>query len=123
MSFLCADIKLSHIRSFLAVSQHGSITSAAASLKIAQSAVTRQIKLLEKEVGMPLFARTARGVTLTDAGTVFHKSVRLVPAELDEAVQAARRQSTSLRIGAERTRADQAPGKRAVQPVAPFGES
>ena len=53
-----------HIRAFLAVVEKGGITKAAESLYRAQSAITRSIKSLESELGVPLFAfipRQTRG--------------------------------------------------------------
>jgi DNA-binding transcriptional LysR family regulator len=56
------------LRYFRAVAEHGSVRHAAERLFVAQSAVSRQIALLEEELGVPLFERRARGMALTDAG-------------------------------------------------------
>lgn len=53
---------------FLAIARHGSLRAAAASLGIGAPAVSHQLKMLERELGVPLFARTTRSVELTDAG-------------------------------------------------------
>lgn len=53
---------------FRAVARHGSFTGAAAELGYTQSAVSRQVSVLEAEFGMVLFDRRPRGVELTDAG-------------------------------------------------------
>ncbi|GAA2556235.1 LysR family transcriptional regulator [Winogradskya consettensis] len=53
---------------FRTVARTGSITAAARALGFTQSAVSRQIAVLEGEVGERLFERVARGVVLTDAG-------------------------------------------------------
>jgi LysR family transcriptional regulator, carnitine catabolism transcriptional activator len=53
---------------FLAVAAHGSFTSAAASLHVAQPSLSHAIKSLEREVGAQLFHRLSRGVKLTAAG-------------------------------------------------------
>jgi LysR family transcriptional regulator, carnitine catabolism transcriptional activator len=53
---------------FLAVAAHGSFTSAAADLRVAQPSLSHAIKALEREVGAQLFHRLSRGVTLTAAG-------------------------------------------------------
>ncbi|WP_062228902.1 LysR family transcriptional regulator [Aureimonas frigidaquae] len=58
------------LRHFLAVVRHGSFRGAAEHLNVAPSAVSRQMAELEQELGLPLFERTARGVTLTPAGTL-----------------------------------------------------
>src|ERR1700722_11027563 len=54
---------------FAAVARTGGITKAAESLNTVQSNVTQRIQLLEAELGVPLFHRHSRGVTLTTAGT------------------------------------------------------
>jgi DNA-binding transcriptional LysR family regulator len=59
-----------------AVAQLKSIRRAADALRIAPSAVDRQIVQLERDVGMPLFERTAQGLRLTEAGTELVASVR-----------------------------------------------
>jgi LysR family transcriptional regulator, carnitine catabolism transcriptional activator len=53
---------------FLAVAAHGSFTSAAAALRIAQPSLSHAVKAVEREVGAQLFHRLSRGVTLTAAG-------------------------------------------------------
>lgn len=56
------------LTSFIAVAQAGSINKAAASQFISAQALTQQINLLEQEVGVQVFERTTKGVTLTPAG-------------------------------------------------------
>ncbi|MCQ4159989.1 LysR substrate-binding domain-containing protein [Roseomonas sp. GC11] len=56
------------LRSFLAVTRCGSIRGAAAALRLAPSAVSRQVAELEAEAGQPLLERLPRGVQLTEAG-------------------------------------------------------
>lgn len=58
------------LRMFIAVARTGSIRSAAEHLNVAASVVSRQIADTEKNVGLPLFERSSRGVELTDAGTL-----------------------------------------------------
>jgi DNA-binding transcriptional LysR family regulator len=59
------------LRYFAAVARYGSIREAAEELHVAQSALSRQIQKMEKELGAPLFQRHARGVELTSAGEIF----------------------------------------------------
>lgn len=61
-------MEIYQLRTFVTVAQQGHLTQAAEQLHLSQPAVTAQIKALEEEVGMPLFERTAGGVTLTRAG-------------------------------------------------------
>jgi hypothetical protein len=56
------DLKL--LRLFLAVSSAGSFTKAAAGLSIAQPILSRQIRALERDVGVDLFYRNGRGIML-----------------------------------------------------------
>ncbi|MEN3364972.1 MAG: hypothetical protein V7606_2246 [Burkholderiales bacterium] len=56
------------LRYFREVAAHGSVRHAAERLFVAQSAVSRQVALLEEELGVPLFERHARGMSLTEAG-------------------------------------------------------
>ncbi|WP_246473666.1 LysR family transcriptional regulator [Streptosporangium becharense] len=56
------------LRYFREVAATGSVTRAGANLFVAPSAVSRQIRLLEDDLGVPLFTRGARGMTLTAAG-------------------------------------------------------
>jgi len=69
-----AEIKL--FRTFLAVAQSGSMREASAILHVAQSAISRQIVMLEEELGVPLFERLPRGVALTSAGEIFFRHAR-----------------------------------------------
>ena len=53
---------------FVHVAELGSFSRAATRLAVAQSALSRQVRGLEVELRQPLFERTGRGVTLTEAG-------------------------------------------------------
>ena len=61
---------LRQLRTFICVAESGSLSRASDRLRIAQPALSRQIKLLEKAVGTDLFNRHVRGMDLTDAGQV-----------------------------------------------------
>lgn len=64
---LCS-MNLHHLKVFLAVAEAGSISAGAEQLHISQPAVTREIRDLEASVGIQLFDRQTRGVSLTEAG-------------------------------------------------------
>jgi DNA-binding transcriptional LysR family regulator len=64
------------LRYFAAVARHRSIREAAEELRVAQSALSRQIHKLEEEFGVSLFERHARGVELTSAGEIFLRHAR-----------------------------------------------
>jgi LysR family nitrogen assimilation transcriptional regulator len=59
---------LKQLRTFLRVAEVGSLSQASDRLRLAQPALSRQIKMLEREIGVPLFARHGRGMKLTEAG-------------------------------------------------------
>lgn len=66
----------SQIQYFLAVAQEMSFSRAAEALFVSQPAVSRQVLLLEQEIGAPLFDRTNQGITITDAGREFERFFR-----------------------------------------------
>ncbi len=78
-------MKLSHLRDILAVSEHGSLRAAGRSLGVAQPAITRSIREIEHELGVPLFERHAKGVRLTSMGEVFVRRAMTVDSELRRA--------------------------------------
>jgi LysR family hca operon transcriptional activator len=90
-------MELRHLKYFVAVAEHGSLTLAAERLHTVQPSLSRQIRDLEEEVGVPLFARTARGVELTAAGRVFLDQTRLTLSQAEAAVEAARRAAQPTR--------------------------
>ncbi len=59
---------LRQLRYFSAIARHGSFSAAAARERIAQSALSRHVIALEKELGVTLLERHARGVELTETG-------------------------------------------------------
>src|SRR5579859_4044761 len=59
---------LERIETFLLIARSGSVTRAARSLGLSQPALTERLRALERDLGAELFARTRRGVRLTDAG-------------------------------------------------------
>lgn len=71
------------IRAFLAVADTGTVTRAAELLHVVQPAVTRQIKLLEDELGSALFTRTRHGMQLTESGALLIERARRALRELD----------------------------------------
>lgn len=78
-------MKLHHFRDLLAVAETGSLRAAARHLGLAQPVITRSIQELERELGVALFDRHAKGVTLTEKGTMFVRRVESFQAELQRA--------------------------------------
>ncbi|MFV5549850.1 LysR family transcriptional regulator [Acinetobacter oleivorans] len=67
---------LKQFQYFIKIVEEGSFTAASEKLFIAQSALSRQIKLLEEEIDFQLFDRTDKKIKLTTAGEVFYKKIK-----------------------------------------------
>jgi DNA-binding transcriptional LysR family regulator len=78
-------VSLSQIEYFVAVAEKGHVGRAASQLRIAQPAVSRQIRRLEDELGSALFVRTPRGMKLSRAGEVFLAHARAILRGVQEA--------------------------------------
>jgi LysR family nitrogen assimilation transcriptional regulator len=78
-------MNLRQLQYFVEVSELESVTKAAERLHVAQPALTRHMRTLERDLGVRLFARNGRGIALTNAGVVFRDRVRTVLRELDRA--------------------------------------
>ncbi|MEV5828013.1 LysR substrate-binding domain-containing protein [Spirillospora sp. NPDC052242] len=76
---------LKQLRALVTVAEVGSVTRAAEILHLVQPAVTRQIRTLEQEVGMPLFERTRQGMRPTEAGAHMVYRARRALHELERA--------------------------------------
>lgn len=71
---------------FRAVAEEGSFTRAAVRLHVSQSAVSRQLQLLESELGGPLLHRSVKGVTLTAEGELLLRTANRIHRDIREAV-------------------------------------
>ena len=69
-------LTLKQFQYFIKIVEEGSFTAASEKLFIAQSALSRQIKLLEEEIDFQLFDRADKKVKLTTAGEVFYKKIK-----------------------------------------------
>jgi DNA-binding transcriptional LysR family regulator len=75
-------MKLDQVRNIIAIAERGSIRAAARHLGIAQPAITRGIRELERELGVPLFERQSTGVILTAMGEIFLRRAKAAQGEL-----------------------------------------
>lgn len=75
------------LRHFLAVAQLGSVSAAAEQLHVAASAISRQVSKLESTLGLALFERRHRGLTLTPAGLELAARLRSASEEVDRVME------------------------------------
>ncbi|MCW1411372.1 LysR family transcriptional regulator [Rhizobium sp. 1AS11] len=94
---------LRQLRYFVAVARERNFTRAAQTLHIAQPPLSRQIQLLEDELGVPLIIRKTRPVRLTEAGRLFYEQSLQVLGRVEQMQAATRRvglnQNSVLSIG------------------------
>lgn len=98
---MMARMELRHLRYFAAVAAHGSFSRAAKQLHLTQPALSRQVKSLEDEIGVPLIVRGQNAISLTSAGEDFYEEAKDILARVDVAVSRikTRPQDEMLRIG------------------------
>ena len=85
-----SGMELRHLRYFVAVAEALNFTRAAARLRVAQPALSRQVQDLEDEIGVDLLTRSPRGVALTAEGKLFLEEARELLKRADEAVEKTR---------------------------------
>ncbi len=98
-----AILNLHHLRLFRAVASDGTLTGAARSLNLSQSAVSTQIKALEASLGHDLFERRGRGLRLTEAGRIaldHAEAIFRTADDLTATLQEAGGVRRALRVGA-----------------------
>lgn len=79
------EIKLHQMRALVGVVAHGGIRAAARYLHVSQAALTKSLRQLEDDSGVPLLVRSPRGVNLTEAGQRLFARASLVTRQLDMA--------------------------------------
>jgi DNA-binding transcriptional LysR family regulator len=96
-------MELRHLRYFVAVAEEQNVSRAAARLYVSQPPLSRQIRDLERELGVLLFKRTPKAIKLTEAGKVFLLEARAVLHRVDEAIDlvkaAASGKTGRIRVG------------------------
>ena len=91
-------MELRHLRYFVGVAEAENVSRAAFKLHISQPAVSRQIRDLEDEIGLPLLKRVGKSVRLTEAGRLFLNEARAILARTDEALRNVRALDEHQRI-------------------------
>ncbi len=103
------------LETFIVVADLGSFNKAAEALYITPPAVTKQINLLEKDLGLKLFIRTHRGLVLTEAGKSLYKDAKYIIQYCKESVERAKKameeKDNVVRVGTS-----------PMTPAAPLGE-
>ncbi|WP_181763736.1 LysR family transcriptional regulator [Streptomyces albidus (ex Kaewkla and Franco 2022)] len=92
-------VELRHLRAFLAIAEAGSVTSAAAVLRISQPALSRTLRQLEQHLGVRLVDRTTHHLELTTDGRRFREKAAVAVAAVNEALDPARLHPWPLRLG------------------------
>jgi LysR family transcriptional activator of nhaA len=95
-----------HLQYFWAVASDGNLTRTAKRLRIAQSALSSQIRQLEDELGQALFSREGRGLVLTEAGKLalsYADDIFAAGNELVSTLREGRRRTHRVRVGAVAT--------------------
>ncbi|WP_423822012.1 LysR substrate-binding domain-containing protein [Salinisphaera sp. SPP-AMP-43] len=97
-----SPIKLRHLAAFAEVARHGQFASAAEALSITQPGMSKTIRELETNLGVVLFERGPRGVTLTLAGRTLLRHAAPALRSIDEGIAAVRSNDpeTVIRLGA-----------------------
>lgn len=98
-----APLNLHHLRLFRAVASDGTLTGAARTLNLSQSALSSQIKALEASLGQDLFDRRGRGLVLTEAGRIaldHAEAIFRTADDLTATLRETRRMRRALRVGA-----------------------
>jgi DNA-binding transcriptional LysR family regulator len=81
-------MNLHDLETFVSIAQLGGVTRAAGQLNRSQPAITRRIKILEDQLGVPLLERGRNGAMLTEAGRIFLPYAEAVLAALKDGAQA-----------------------------------
>lgn len=96
------NLRLHQLRALVGVVEHGGIRAAARQMFISQAALTKSLRQLEDDAGVPLLVRSPRGVNLTEAGQRLLARAKLVTRQLDLATEelrgAAGEQSGQVRL-------------------------
>ncbi len=94
-------LRMRHFRTFLALCEQGSLTRAAEVLNTVQPALSRTLREMEEAIGVQLFVRSARGMTVTPEGEALRRSLTAGMAQIENGVAqaAGTRQSEVVALG------------------------
>ena len=89
-------MELRQLRAIIAIADTGSVTKAAECLNVVQPAISRQVRLLEEELGKSIFERTPQGMRLTEEGNLLIQSARRALLAIDQVVSEIRQRPSSV---------------------------
>ncbi|MDX3062612.1 MULTISPECIES: LysR family transcriptional regulator [Streptomyces] len=92
-------VDVRHLRAFLAIADEGSVTRAAARLRLSQPVVSRTLASLENHLGVRLVDRSTHHLALTAEGVLFRDKAAAAVGAFDEAVDSGRLRHWPLRLG------------------------
>ncbi|PKQ12802.1 MAG: LysR family transcriptional regulator [Alphaproteobacteria bacterium HGW-Alphaproteobacteria-1] len=98
-----SQLNLHHLRLFRAVARDGTLTGAARTLNLSQSALSTQLRTLEAALGQDLFERRGRGLVLTEAGRIaldHAEAIFRTAEDLTATLRETGRARRALRVGA-----------------------
>lgn len=81
------DLDMRQLKYFLTIAQEGQVTRAAKLLNMEQPPLSRQLKLIEEELGVRLFERNGKGLKLTDAGELLKQKAEALLTQFDESLR------------------------------------
>lgn len=93
------NVELRHLRAFAAIGNEGTITGAAAVLRVSQPALSRTLEQLERRLGARLVERTTRSLALTEAGTRLLAHANRILTQVDDALAEVTAGPRALRVG------------------------
>lgn len=89
-------MEIQHVRHFIATADLGNMTRAAEMLGIAQPALSQSLRRMEDKLGVKLFERSRRGITLSQAGAAILDELREAVMRIDQAAQRAQQVAQGL---------------------------
>jgi LysR family transcriptional regulator, salicylic acid-responsive activator of bsdBCD len=92
-----STMDMRQLKYFLTIAQEGQITRAAKLLNMEQPPLSRQLKLMEEELGVLLFDRTGKRLKLTDAGELLKQKAELLLLQFNETIKEVKEREEGVR--------------------------
>ncbi len=121
-TWFCMDLALNELNGLMAVASHRSFRAAAAELGVSPSSLSHAVASMERRLGVRLFNRTTRSVSLTEAGEGFLARIQPALREIADAVETVNR-FRDTPAGLLRLNASEAAAERAIPIIVSFMEA